>query len=1197
MRKPIDADVRQRALDPRQSFIVQAPAGSGKTELLTRRVLTLLTSVDEPEEIMSITFTRKAASEMRQRVVETLVRAASGVEAANDYEQEGLALAHDVLQRDAERQWQLIRNPQRLNLRTIDSLATQLAHRLPVTSALGAPTGIVEDASALYREVAARFIESSMESLDLVMLQVGNRLEQVRSLLASLLANRDQWKRYVYHDEDHDALREHLEGMLGQLIESRLENLCVLLPDGLEEALTARLRLACSFLLEDAEGDLDELPWEMQGWLDLEELPGASVEDLNRWCCIGAALLTKGGSLRKRLTRAEGFPAKSDARKRGVEAAVLVSHKQQMQDLLEGVALCPEFIDALIEVCNLPYPRYADEQWDLLSQLLKVLPDLLLELQLVFAERGVVDFAELSERAQRALGTEEAPTDLALAMDLSLKHILVDEFQDTSQTQFRLFERLVSGWSPDDGRTFFAVGDPMQSIYRFRDGDVALFGKVSDQGIGPVALESLVLEVNFRAAPDVISWVNETFSAIFPKRADADTGAITYSESRAHLTSEGNVQLHGLVDRGRDDEAARVASLAADALATDPEHTVAILVRTRSQAGEIFDALRARSLPYESIDMDLVGERGVVRDLISLCLALRYPHDRLHWLSILRAPFVGLTLKDLHVLMDCDDSRKAVIELLRESDRVAALSADGRQRIERFMPLMEPALKHASRSRLLPWVEALWLQLGGPAVCRDAVDRDAAERALARLGALEAEGRLWDKSILAETMQKLYAANAEEGECRIQVMTLHKAKGLEFDTVILPALDRQPRGDTTQLLNWFESTLDGRPQMLLAPLEQSGLPPGRRDRINRLVRKARERCDEQEKLRLLYVACTRAKRHLHLLARISRSTTGDYQTPINSSLLKPLWPLFESDFLRSDTHEPSREQPADTHKAETAQSADTHEPVAPSADTHESVTGSSADTHEPPAITATEPAPLLERLPLATSIPTFDCFSWKRKQKNEDSRADSLTFSWAGRTARDIGTVVHQQLQLLAERADSLDDVDMASLAGIARVQLQNMGVQNEALPEAVATVSEAVRNTLDDPRGRWVLKNHLEARSEWALTVAEDMGVLSGTAEDMGVRSGGDVGVWNREVRQVVIDRTFVDENGTRWIVDFKTGAHQGGQLETFLDNEQQRYAVQLNRYADIISRMDGRPIRVGLYFPLLKAWREWQPPLSGDE
>ncbi len=1164
MRAPIDKEVRERALDKETSFIVQAPAGSGKTELLTRRILTLLTTVEEPEEILAITFTRKAASEMRQRVVETLERAASGVTAADEYEEEGLVLAREVLKRDAEYQWQLIRNPQRLNLRTIDALATQLAHRLPVTSALGAPTGVVEDASALYRDVASRFIESNIESLDLVLLQVGNRLEQARQLLANLLANRDQWKRHVYDaGDDHDALRAVLERMLGDLVESRLENLYALVPDVLVDRLPERLRMACGFLLEDVEGDLSELPSEMQGWLELEELPGTMLEDLAGWDGIGAALLTKSGGLRKRMTKGEGFPAKSDAKKRGVEPAVLEAHKQQMIELLEEVAEAPEFIEALAEVCSLPYPQYRDDQWALLSQLLGVLPRLLLELHMVFTERRVVDFTELSERAQRALGTEEEPTDLALSMDLRLKHILVDEFQDTSQTQFRLFVKLVNVWAPGDGRTFFVVGDPMQSIYRFRDGDVALFGQARDQGIGPVQLESLTLSVNFRAAPVVIDWVNQTFSSIFPKRADADSGAVLYSRSNAHLEKDGGVRLHPLVDKGRREEAELVASLAADALAIGPDHTVAILVRTRSQAGEIFDALRARSLTYESIDMDLVGERAVVRDLVSLCLALRYPHDRLHWLSLLRAPFVGLTLKDLHALMDDSGREATVIELLRDPARLALLSHDGQTRAGRLLPVIEPALQRASRGRLLPWVESVWLQLGGPVVCRDAVDRDAAERALARLSLLEADGRLWEKSVLTDVMKSLYAANAEEGDCRIQVMTLHKAKGLEFGTVILPALDRQPRGDSTQLLNWFESTLDGHAQLLLAPLEQSGVPIARRDRINRLVRKARERCDEQEKLRLLYVACTRARNYLHLIARIRTKPDGQYQTPINSSLLNPLWPLFESELAVSDTHEPT--------------------PVPP---------GSVPDTHEQLVLQIDldpmiEQPPMLERLPISAKMPLFAPFEWEKVAKKQEINDDAVKFLWAGRTARDIGTVVHQQLQMLAQSADSLASVEIETLASIAERQLRNLGVQKELLPQATETVLLAVQGTLADERGRWALSPHTEARSEWALSVVEGGGEVDGVSVEF-------VGGWNREVRQVVIDRTFVDAQGVRWIVDFKTGDHQGGQVELFLDSEQKRYADQLNRYADIIRRIDGRPIRVGLYFPLLKGWREWEPPVS---
>ena len=166
-----DAAERAAALDPTRSFIVQAPAGSGKTELLTRRVLTLLARVDEPEQVLAITFTRKAAAEMRHRVVEALARAASGEAPANEYEAEGLALARAALERDAARGWRLLDDPGRLAMRTIDSLATALAHRLPVVSALGAAVATVDDPRPLHLEAAERFLDHHLETIERVALQ------------------------------------------------------------------------------------------------------------------------------------------------------------------------------------------------------------------------------------------------------------------------------------------------------------------------------------------------------------------------------------------------------------------------------------------------------------------------------------------------------------------------------------------------------------------------------------------------------------------------------------------------------------------------------------------------------------------------------------------------------------------------------------------------------------------------------------------------------------------------------------------------------------------------------------------------------------------------------------------------------------------------------------------------------------------
>jgi ATP-dependent helicase/nuclease subunit A len=139
----------------------------------------------------------------------------------------------------------------------------------------------------------------------------------------------------------------------------------------------------------------------------------------------------------------------------------------------------------------------------------------------------------------------------------------------------------------------------------------------------------------------------------------------------------------------------------------------------------------------------------------------------------------------------------------------------------------------------------------------------------------------------------------------------------------------------------------------------------------------------------------------------------------------------------------------------------------------------------------------------------------------------------------------------------------------------------------ATERVMQAVQNTLADQRGRWVLAAHQQAKSEWALSVP--LTVQGMPDEGAGSSASGYAGT-----RQVVIDRTFVDEAGTRWIIDFKTGDHRGGQVEDFLDREQARYVDQLNGYADIMRSMEQRPTRVGLYFPLLKGWREWEPPAT---
>ncbi len=136
------------------------------------------------------------------------------------------------------------------------------------------------------------------------------------------------------------------------------------------------------------------------------------------------------------------------------------------------------------------------------------------------------------------------------------------------------------------------------------------------------------------------------------------------------------------------------------------------------------------------------------------------------------------------------------------------------------------------------------------------------------------------------------------------------------------------------------------------------------------------------------------------------------------------------------------------------------------------------------------------------------------------------------------------------------------------RSALAGLGVPRENLGEAAEKVLRAVEGTFAHEKGRWLMQPHAGARSEYPVT---------------GLREGVPV--------HAVIDRTFVDEEGVRWIVDFKTGSHVGGDKEAFLDREQERYRGQLEGYAEIMARLDpGRPVKLGLYFPLLEGWREWE-------
>jgi ATP-dependent helicase/nuclease subunit A len=743
-------------------------------------------------------------------------------------------------------------------------------------------------------------------------------------------------------------------------------------------------------------------------------------------------------------------------------------------------------------------------------------------LRMVFRERGETDFTEISLAAAAALGGEDEPTDLALALDHRIQHLLIDEFQDTSVTQRDLIAKLVAGWEPGDGRTLFLVGDPMQSIFRFREAEVGLFAEAAGAGIGAVRLEPLRLETNFRSGRGIVEWVNAAFAKVLLVD-DVAAGAVRFAASSAVNPSEAGpeVSIHPFFDKDENGEAARVVELIGEIRRRDSGASIAILVRARTHLPAILRALRRAALRYRAVEVDELGERAVTRDLQALTRALLHPADRVAWLAILRAPWCGLTLADLHALAG-EAPRDAIWELLCDARRVERLSPDGQARLGRIVPAIAEAL--GRRGALLrPWVEACWTALGGPACATEAGDFESALAFLDLLETLDDGGSVDFEELAAET-KRLFAPPDPQADGSLQAMTIHKAKGLEFDVVLVPGLGREIRDDEPKLLAWLERpSAGGGTGLVLAPVKSAG---AKQDGLSRYVKRIEQRKNDNEAARLLYVASTRARKQLHLLGAASRTRKGLKA----EGLLDHLWETVQADFIRA-----------------------------------EQALGPSRDRED--VAVPIPPAPL-RRLPAGWSLPAPPppvSFAGAAPQALPD---EPPTFEWVGDTLRHVGTVVHQTFALVAREGSANWNQARAAACGPAvETALRTLGVPEPEIAGAAAKVLRALQATLADERGRWILDNsHAEARSEYPLE-----GVIDGV------------------LRTVRVDRTFVDEAGVRWIVDFKTSEHAGGEREAFLDAERERYRRQMTLYRTLLARFDSRPIRMGLYFPLLSGWREY--------
>ena len=470
------------------------------------------------------------------------------------------------------------------------------------------------------------------------------------------------------------------------------------------------------------------------------------------------------------------------------------------------------------------------------------------------------------------------------------------------------------------------------------------------------------------------------------------------------------------------------------------------------------------------------------------------------------------------------DPTTTIWSLLNNSDRIGLLSEDGNKRAQNLVRNIHPFLNDFADKNFRDILEARWIGLGGPA-CLQGTSPDDIEVFFNKVEEIIASGQEEQFENFDQILTDLYASPLAVHDNAVKIMTMHKAKGLEFDFVILPGLGKGIKVDEKRLVYWMPHGDD----LLLAPIEEKGGDPSPLYQFLSDLNKEKE---EYETLRLLYVAATRAKIQLHLFGHLEPSKEEIWK-PHPQSLLNKLWPHIKEEWL-SKLQENTEQNFVE------------------------------------PGLTATESSMhSIHRLPKDFSLPVpADSILDGQVVDIEDEKYVEPEYYWAGNTARCLGNVLHRCLQSLAgQKLEVRPKEIIENLKSKLQSALLGEGLPLDLAEEATKSGLQALTNILEDERGSWILAPHDDAHSEYPLAFFQDnryiRNVIDRTFVDEGVR-------W-------IIDYKTGTHKG------------KGKNLEIFLENEIKRYRHQLDRYEMVLRKYgEKRPIKKALYFPLLKAWRE---------
>jgi ATP-dependent exoDNAse (exonuclease V) beta subunit len=1144
----VDAAERYRALHPGGGFHLEAPAGSGKTFLLTARYLHLLGIVSHPGQILAMTFTNKAAGEMQQRVLSWLTDSCDPQTPRNALEAEMLEYARKAMERHRQHR-EMIQSGGALRIQTFHSFCYNLVTQAPLDAGIAPGSTLLgeQDQTVFAREVIDETLTATMKrspddpyrkALQNRLLYLNNSWPQLTQELEELLGRRDVLKDLI-QVMDQQRTADYVLLGIQDLIETELNFL---------EARFRNCRLGRSwneFIGELARNGADaasRLP---------REIPSSTWRDLHGWQCVADVLLTKEGELKKRAGPTSGFYAGFT--------------KSETFRLMQG--LDDSTVKALKRVRQLPLSDAAMPDFESLWDLVLLLHAVTESYEARCRRQRVLDFCSLEMAALRLLDRVQ-PSELHLLLDQQIRHLLVDEFQDTNQQQWLLLQRLCAEWVPDEGRTLFVVGDPKQSIYGFRKAEVRLFLEAK-QGLplGPfhrLPLESLVLRTNFRSKSHLIDWCNDLFSqtVMASHKVDFDEAPFTPAACSplAPMVSDPLPVELALFPAASDAETARrreAAWLAWNVAnevrgAGDQCPTIGILLFARTHLPIYLEALYQYGVSVQVAEGLKLLERPEAMYLWQLCRALVLPQDHLAWAAQLRSPWL---------LMDYE----AILDVAREEpgpwvEKIRAFSMKN-ERAGSFWENLKQARRHLGHESLGDVVEEAWLAVGGAEItaalwgsrglasCRRFFELARQAEVNEPIGTLD---RL--EQLLGNSYEPV---DPETALSNVSIMTVHRAKGLEFDSVYLPFLDWNP----------MMRERHAQPPYLLERL------PGMKDRYLLAARPDRRRGESDpifkrlweirlerrwaEAKRLFYVAVTRARSKLSLSGVLpfeeGKGISWPAQAPIG--WMNEHYIISEVEQVRE--WRPTVGGPADSgiYSEKCWEKGSTRfrllvEPTPPLPPDSRKCNDDSPTNANPAPFDRERPRFRIKN-PSSTETIGYETGQPGGRSGITDSREPHRLW----------GTLVHHILECWGKKKE------LPSLIAV-RNFLGSRGVAESEATDLAEAALEEVRTCLLDP---W-LKNLYDVpegdrRVEWALE-----GLHSPEALFAGV-----------------VDLAAFD--GQQWrLVDFKTSRPaEGEDVDNFCRKEVAKHAPQIEAYRELVSKVEGvdkDAVSAGVYWTALRRW-----------